>query len=931
MLFLSLFIFAFFLNACSDSVTDENENSTVASDTEKIEGMIRIEPSKTTLGTKDKSFKANEKPEMKVELDYAFFLDVHEVTCGEYRKVAKKSKLHTWDSCENDSIPLSDVTYYDAVLFANAKSKMQGYDTVYTYKKLSYDSEKHCTGLEGFSFLADVDGFRLPTEAEWVLAAKKNWDPKKSWNNGNSGNKAHVVCSKGKDSTGLCDMAGNVMEWVNDWLGAFYDTTVTNYIGASDGGKMDERIVKGGSYTNAKSEINPITRGDVYTVTSSTRSEYVGFRLAFGKIPNAIRINNHGKVAAGVITPIASSETLKNYTKTYSAKLAFRNDVSGNLAYIDYSEIPLSVQEIEDTIEVYHPEISPDGEYVAFCTKYEGIDKKSELYVRKLDPEGSKLVKLDVKSAAIPRWRVTETGDTAIVYVTSAANNKDTASFKASSTWQVPFSKGKFGKPKKLFDGAYHGGISEDNSLAVSGARLLRARIANKGSTITENARDTVWYNGEQACNVSLSMDGRKRVSFLDFASKSGKKFVGETYVTHERLFIADGNGKLLQSIKAPSNYTFDHSEWATDGETSNIVASLVNANGAYKKIVLVSPEDSNVTELVDGEELWHPNLWVKRSNSDSLEEKEQRKLDPDSAGIYYNSSGASEKAIYFRYKMEFLWQYRDSANTVILGSSRVYQAVNPIQFSKPVFAINFATPGTVIYGTTLLFQNYILPHLKKLKLVITSIDPDRSYDNGRDYDNILFKAYESYPGYVYDKNHNYWKDDYSPELFKATYESPGVASMAQKMRPTRGFVPMKSYGWGEPSLAKDSSWMDDKDCAYSHNKNFDLFTQFLKLCKENDIIVIGVITPQNPKYKETGAFGYRGLRRSEAIVFIEKLKKLEETYPNFVLFDENKMGDHDYTDEMATDPGHLSEVGAVRLTDRLDSLIKTLNIVFPK
>lgn len=44
---------------------------------------------------------------------------------------------------------------------------------------------------------------------------------------------------------------------------------------------------------------------------------------------------------------------------------------------------------------------------------------------------------------------------------------------------------------------------------------------------------------------------------------------------------------------------------------------------------------------------------------------------------------------------------------------------------------------------------------------------------------------------------------------------------------------------------------------------------------------------------------------------------------------DENKMGDHDYTDEMAQDTDHLSPLGAEKLTLRLDSLIKTLNINF--
>ena len=44
---------------------------------------------------------------------------------------------------------------------------------------------------------------------------------------------------------------------------------------------------------------------------------------------------------------------------------------------------------------------------------------------------------------------------------------------------------------------------------------------------------------------------------------------------------------------------------------------------------------------------------------------------------------------------------------------------------------------------------------------------------------------------------------------------------------------------------------------------------------------------------------------------------------------DENKMGDHDYSDEEARDFSHLADLGAQKLTRRLDSLIKTLDIRF--
>ena len=950
----------------------------------EIEGMIHLENGTTTIGSNDKSFKANERPAMKVLLDYDFYMGIHEVTCGEYAKVAKKAKLKTFDKCENDSLPIVDITYYDAILFANAKSKRDSLDTAYTYSKAMYDNDGHCTELEGFAFHPDANAFRLPTEAEWVYAATRAWDVKKSWNSKNSNLKLQPVCGMGKDSTGFCDMAGNAMEWVNDWMGTFKDTTITNYVGAPYGGEMGERIVKGGSYKFSTKDFSPYSRGDVYTVTSATRADYVGFRLAFGNIPNALWISDDGKATESIITPLANAETIKKQLGTYNVMLAFRNDVSGNIAYLNYQINPPTINEITEGINAYHPDISPNGKWIAYCTGLEGISGKSTLYVQSIDSDSTLQVKLKVESAAIPRWRILENGDTVIVYVTDAGNNKNKDSFKSASTWQVSFSNGKFGTPQKLFDGAFHGGISEDNTLAVTGARLLRARTAKSGSTIMDKANNVVWYDSAQACNVSLSQDGTKRTAFLDFAGKPGKKLVGESYATHERVFIADSNGKLIQSIKAPAGYTFDHTEWATDGEKSTIIATLTNSNGAHTKIVIIDPEDSSITEIAEGDELWHPSLWVKKkikkirssssatstnssssnvsSSSDSLdiscsssslsepdtsssssslnepdisssssEEVEEEssssseefdpytiELDPDSAGIYYTPSGTNRDADQWRYKMEFLWQYKDTANLVVLGSSRGYNDINPLLFNDSIFAINLAVSKNVISGTDYFFNNYVLPHMKKLKYIVLTVDNDLWHTT----ESFFTSDYKSYPGYVYDANHNFWKDGVPEELAELTYESLGNYK-GQIIRKTRGYYEVGSSSWGNTVIEIDSNWLETKRDIYY--ENFELLKDMVKKCYERKIILIGVITPRNPKFKETGSFGSHGLLRSEAPALIQEIADISETYPNFILMDENKMGDHDYTSEMAFDSDHLNKLGAKQLTTRIDSILQSL------
>ena len=926
---LFLVSFFFFVSGCDTFFGDHVWlNAPVEMDSSH-DGLVLIKASKIKnssggalvfLGTYLAAAKANERPQLRAALNYDFSLGKHEVTCAEFKSVMGTTFDERCKGKNSDLLPVTKVTYFDVVLFANERSKREGYDTAYSYSSLNFDASGNCISMEGLVFHPEVDAYRMPTEAEGMMAAVRGWNPSGEWNAINSGFEPKNVCSYARLRGDFCDMGGNVKEWVSDWLGYYKDTTITNYVGAPDGGVQGERVIKGGCYRNEPSAIKPYNRGDVYIVTSSTKSDYLGFRIAFGKIPDAVWMGRDGKVRGSRIIPMASASVVKENIGTYRTKLVFRNDVSGNLAYVDYVNGTLFVTELADSLDLYHPDISPDGRLVAYCTGMEGVSGKSSVYIRPLSVSSTKPIKLNIKgNASIPRWRVLDNGDTVIVYVSDAGNNKDASSFKSKSTWQVKYARGRFGTPKKLFDGAYHGGVSDDNRLAVTGARLLRAHVASPGGTLA-GGYDTVWYNGEQACNVSLAQDGTKRVAFLDFGGKTGAKFVGKSYATHERLLIADSMGRLIKSIAAPDGYAFDHSEWALnqvgDPQGGFIVATLTNASGAHSKIVLVNVKDGSVLDLVNGDELWHPSLWHK-----NFVVPKTAALDPDSAGIYLNPSDKWESVI-MRFKMELLWRYRDSANVAILGSSRPMFGVSPSELDEQFFAVNFGQTPNSIYTSRDFLDRYIFNHMKKLKYLVVSLDIDFWHKiDGPDGDNFFYTDFDNYPGYVYDANHDYWKDGYPDGLLEYTENSVGSSDESCYLKDRGRYTNTVCHSWrDEPEIEQDSMYLDEHKNLIDDSKA--ALISIIKEAAKRDIRVVGLIFPQSPAYAKTGVFGRYGLRRSTAKKLIDELKALNKKYPNFVLMDENKMGKHNYSNSMAVDEDHLCSGGSVILTSHLNDLL---------
>jgi len=215
-------------------------------------GMVYIEGGEFTFGSDEG--KEDESPQQTIHID-AFNIDIHPVTCAEYREfidAAGHRPPRNWKDGHipsgREDHPVVWVSWHDAVAYAEWAGK------------------------------------RLPTEMEWEKAARGTDGRDYPWGNefdsgkcnskeANLGETSPVgQFPEGASPNGTLDMAGNVWEWTADWYDAYrgsvyeLDRFGTTY-----------RVFRGGSWFDGADAVRTATRNSGMPDFSFST---IGFRCA---------------------------------------------------------------------------------------------------------------------------------------------------------------------------------------------------------------------------------------------------------------------------------------------------------------------------------------------------------------------------------------------------------------------------------------------------------------------------------------------------------------------------------------------------------------------------------------------------------------------------------------------------------------------------
>jgi len=229
-----------------------------------------------------------------------FRIGQYEVTQAQYESVMGYNPS-AFSSAEDASLrPVEQVTWYDAAEFCNRLSLREGLQPAYTITG-RLPAIGHPIVAATVVLVPEMNGFRLPSEAQWEYAVRGGsastypWGESPSgayaWYDDNSESETHPVGEVSANAWGLSDMTGNVWEWCQDWYAAYASGAQENPTGPASG---SVRVLRGGSWIHSSGYLRSADRR--FSLPSDAATLSVGFRVV-------APLAGQGAVAAPVFDP----------------------------------------------------------------------------------------------------------------------------------------------------------------------------------------------------------------------------------------------------------------------------------------------------------------------------------------------------------------------------------------------------------------------------------------------------------------------------------------------------------------------------------------------------------------------------------------------------------------------------------------------------
>ena len=219
----------------------------------------------------------------------SFYIGKYELTQAEYQAVMGNNPSEFTDVTNG---PVERVSWFYAIIYCNRRSVQEGLTPCYSY--LNYGTNPDTWPFQwhtnsgnhtNISCNWGANGYRLPTEMEWMFAAKggnqsqgytysgSNYIDAVAWYWDNAGETTHTVGSKAANELGIYDMSGNVWELVWDIYDSYPSEAQTDPHGATSG---PLRVRRGGCLFSRSDTCTVSYRGNF---PASCWDYSIGFRI----------------------------------------------------------------------------------------------------------------------------------------------------------------------------------------------------------------------------------------------------------------------------------------------------------------------------------------------------------------------------------------------------------------------------------------------------------------------------------------------------------------------------------------------------------------------------------------------------------------------------------------------------------------------------